>query len=270
MRRSRHVTRAAIHVPPDEPVIAPASPPAGPSRPRWLVPLLILAGLIGAGAWLFRPDPGPQPVVETTLETSGLTKFLSGGRNWRNLPFRLDAAEREDLAACLRLAGDVRSTVNGVSPFADPSARAQLEAVLARRPDFFYAEYLLGLWYAMNGDAELGRRYHARALEHAPVVLAQRYEFADGRPLAGARIDTFQVECNRVRNGSLDPSLKLTFFDLTTDADGAIRVPVYDTVYRLFNTSHPDGHAATYPRLGWFESPGRVGVLPAARVTPEK
>jgi hypothetical protein len=255
---------------PADPPTAP-SPPARVSRPRWLVSLLILIGAAAVGgAWLFRPDPDPQPVVETTLETSDLMKFLSGGRNWRNLPFTLDAAEREDLATCLRLAADVRSTLNGVSSFTDASARAQLEAVLARRPDFFYAEYLLGLWHTMNGDAARGREYYARALEHAPVVLVQRYELADGRPLAGARVDTFQVECNRVRNGSLDPSLKLTFFDLTTDAHGSIRVPVYDTVYRLFNTSHPEGYAATYPRLGWFESPGRVGLLPVAGVTPEE
>jgi hypothetical protein len=76
----------------------------------------------------------------------------------------------------------------------------------------------------MNGDASRGREYHALALEHAPVVLVQTYEFAHGRPLAGARVPEFQVECNRVRNGSLDPSLKLTFFDLTTDAEGRIRL----------------------------------------------
>jgi hypothetical protein len=243
---------------------------ADPRRRRRLILLLIVVGIAaGAVICLFRPDPGPQPVVETTLETSSLMKFLSGGRNWRNLPFTLDAAEREDLAVSLRLAGDVRTTLNGVSSFSDPSARAQLEAVLARRPDFFYAEYLLGLWHAMNGDAARGHTHYARALEHAPVVLVQRYELADGRPLVGARIDTFQVECNRVQNGSLNPSLKLTFFDLTTDAGGSIRVPVYETVYRLFNTSHPDGCTATYPRLGWFESPGRVGLLPAARVQRE-
>lgn len=258
---------------------APAEPPAEspplvssvPSRPRWRIPLLVLIGIVAVGGkWLLRPDPGPQPVVETTLETSALTKFLSGGRNWRNLPFTLDPDEREDLAVCLHLAADVRTTFNGVSSFADPSAKAQLDAVLKRRPEFFYAEYLLGLWHAMNGETDRAAQYYARALEHAPVVLVQRYELPDGRPLTGGRIDTFQVECNRVQNGSLNPSLKLTFFDLTTDREGCIRVPVYDTVYRLFNTSHPDGFVATYPRLGWFESKGRVGVLPTAGVKPER
>jgi len=245
-------------------------PTSPPSRTLWLLPAgLLLASLSLVATWFYLRDPGPQPVVQTTLETSPLMKFLSGGRNWRNLDFTLTSAEREDLALCLDLAAEVHDTTNGVSAFADPSTKTQLESVLARRPNFFYAEYLLGLWHEKTGDASRAREYYAKALEHAPVVLVQRYELPDGRPLAGARIATFQVECNRVRNGNLNPTLKLTFFDLTTDADGAIRLPVYDTVYRLFNTSHPAAHTADYPRLGWFESETRIGLLPRAAVRPD-
>lgn len=248
----------------------PPTPPQ-PNRTLWLIPAgLLLASLALVATWFYLRDPGPQPVAETTLQTSPLMKFLSGGRNWRNLDFTLTSAEREDVATCLDLAGEVRNTTDGVSAFTDPAVRAKLEAILDRRPEFFYAEYLLGLWHEKTGDAGRARDYHVKALDHAPVILVQRYELSDGRPLTGARIETFQVECNRVRNGILNPSLKLTFFDLTTDSDGAIRLPVYDTVYRLFNTSHPAGYTADYPRLGWFESEGRIGLLPVAKVRDDE
>ena len=98
------------------------------------------------------------------------------------------------------------------------------------------------------------------------MTLVQRFDHPDGTPLVGAYVRSVEVECNRVRGGSLDPSLKLEFFDLVTDADGCVRLPVYRTVYRLSGISHPRGYKAEFPTLGWFETRGRVGLLPAAVV----
>jgi hypothetical protein len=211
--------------------------------------------------------------VETNLEATGLRQVLQGGGNWRNLPFRLSTAEEADLQGCLRLARLVPMIVNGVSEFSADSTRQELEAILRRNPNHFYAEYLLGLWHDLAGQAEEGREYHARALAHAPVVLVQTYRFPDGQPLRGAALRHIEIECNRVQGGSIDPSLKLAFYHLTTDETGSVRLPVYDTVYRRASVPAialaPPGLRLTYPRLGWFAAPSRVGLLPVAQVKPE-
>jgi hypothetical protein len=246
------------------------APPRARRGPHVLVASICVGlGAAVAAMWLTRPDGGPQPVIETSLENSRVGR-LANGHALRDLPFNLDMPERVDIAICLRLAGRVRNSGESEPAFTDEDTRIKLEDVLKRRPGFFYAEYLLGLWHTASGDPVTGARHYADALEHAPAVLVQRYELAAGQPLVGATIATFQVECNRVRHGKHDPSLKLTFFDLETDKDGCIRLPVYDTVYRLFNTSDPAGYRATYSELGWFEARGRVGLLPVATVRPER
>ena len=101
-------------------------------------------------------------------------------------------------------------------------------------------------------------------------MLVPTYRYADGRPLAGATIREVAVECNRVRNGSLDPSLKLRFVRLVTDADGSIRLPGYRTVWRMSSQAYPDGLDAEYPRHGRFESRGKVGLLPVVTVSPKE
>ena len=130
---------------------------------------------------------------------------------------------------------------------------------------FFYAEYLLGLWHEINGRSDASREYSGLALQHAPVVLVMCYEFSDGRPLAGVSIQNLAVECNRVHNGSLDPSLILEFYDSTTDKDGCVRLPVYDTVYRLSSASFPNGFMAEYPKMGWFQGAGKLAYFPQSR-----
>ena len=68
---------------------------------------------------------------------------------------------------------------------------------------------------------------------------------------------------------SLDPSLKLRYALLVTDEEGTIRLPVYRTVWRITRQSHPGGHDAVIPTLGWFESRGKVGLLPVVTVRPK-
>jgi hypothetical protein len=256
--------------------------PAPPRRrliaPRRLIAaaLLLVATAAGWYAWSHRPGPLPwakerrwssRPIAPTTLETNGLQRIYPGGA-WRNLPFRIGLAEETAARRCAALARSRRFLHNDVSEFEGDAAREELEGILREHPDFFYAEALLALWHRIHGDASLADEFQERAYRHAPVVLVQRFRDADGRPLRGAFIQEAEVECNRVANGSLDPSLKLLFMDLITDDDGAIYLPAYDTVYRLYSISHPEGYDLESPRLGWFQSPRKVGILPPMTARP--
>ena len=227
---------------------------------------LVLATLLGIVLWWFlRPQPPRQPIVHVDLRPSIIEKKFFGS-GWRAVDFALTPDEELRLERCLELAVRVNGFLNGVSRFADDEVREELENVLETQPGFFYAEYLLGLWHDMRGNADESRRLHALALSHAPVVLEQRYFDKSGAPLVNVSFPELAIECNRVENGSLDPSLKLRFFDLVTDGNGAVRLPVYDAVYRFTSASVPNGYKVEYPKLGWFASRAKTGVLPDAIV----
>ena len=230
-------------------------------RVSWFIVVALLAG---AGLWQVLRTPRQRgPVDPSDLKRSFVESMLRGP-GWQSVEFSLTAEEERGLDRCLELTNRVNAYVDGVSRFLDDETREELESVLETQPRFFYAEYLLGLWHDMSGNASEGARWHALALSHAPVVLEQRYVDQSDAPLPNVSIQELAIECNRVENGSLDPSLKLRFFHLVTDADGAVRLPVYDTVFRLTSASHPEGYDADYPAQGWFESRSKTGVLPAA------
>ncbi|MBL7646731.1 MAG: hypothetical protein JNK74_11130 [Candidatus Hydrogenedentes bacterium] len=199
-----------------------------------------------------------KPVKKTSLES-----FFGG---WRNLPFKLSDGDAEAIAQCLELTQRYNAIHNRVNRYSLPEVRESLEALLSKHPEFFYVEHLLGTWHQMNGNTAVAEDYFLRSYRHAPVVLIQRYEHADGSPIVGAAIRKFEIECNRVQGGSLDPSLNLKYFDLTTDSEGCVYLPVYDTVYRTSTRSFPEGFDVSYPKLGWFESRGKAAMLPTAGV----
>ena len=60
-------------------------------------------------------------------------------------------------------------------------ARRAFEAILARRPDFFYAAYLLGCWHRQNDDAETASQYFEQAYSAAPVVLVMSFDLIELR-----------------------------------------------------------------------------------------
>lgn len=226
----------------------------------------VLFCILGVGLWwILQAPPQRGPIERTDLEQSFVGKMIEGS-NWRAVDFALTAEEERNLDRCLELTKRVNAFLNGVSRFAEDDVREELESVLEAQPDFFYAEYLLGLWHDMRGNATERTRLSALALSHAPIVLEQRYFDKNGAPLANVSIQEFAIECNRIENGSLDPSLQLRFFRLVTDGNGAIRLPVYDTVYRRASASFPDGYDVEYPKLGWFQSRTKTGVLPDAVV----
>ncbi len=197
------------------------------------------------------------PIVETSLE---------GLFGWRNLPFDPGDDELAILIECHQFVIDYRSTYgsNGktVRRFDDTKTRDGLEDLLKRKPDFFYPQHLLGTWYRRNGNLNRAQELLSASLKNAPVVLTQRYHTGNGDSLSGVSIETMSIECNRVKNHSLDPSLKLEFIDLITDSDGEVAVPVYDTVFRLSSRSYPAGYDTEMQRLGWFSAKSRIGILP--------
>jgi hypothetical protein len=233
---------------------------------RWLLPALIVTVAVGAAVYIFIPvhplnwaerhDWDPTPVRETDLKSTF-------GKGWRNLSFTLSLDEEAAVNECVTLAQRNNSMLNGKTRFAEPEVRQQLEAILRRHPNFFYAEYLLAMWHRNDGSAEEAERYQRLAIAHAPVVLIQSYVSAYGPPLANMDVGRIEIECNRVQNGNLNPSLRLVFPGCETDEHGRVYLPVFDTVYRLSSISYPEGYELVVPSLGWFES-RKVGLLPTA------
>jgi beta-lactamase regulating signal transducer with metallopeptidase domain/protocatechuate 3,4-dioxygenase beta subunit len=229
---------------------------------------LLLAALIipvaalragNANAWAQQHRWTAQDVQATTL-----TSQLGG---WRNLPFSLSKEEEADARACVKLAQKSRQIINGQSQFNRPETRRELEELLGRRRSYFYAEFLLGLWHRDNGDRNKADTLMESAYKDAPVVVVQRFASADLTPIANVVVQSFALECNRVENGSLDPSLKLYYPNLRMDSNGCIYLPVYNTVYRTDSMASPEGYDVAWPKLGWFETSAKVALLPTATVT---
>jgi formylglycine-generating enzyme required for sulfatase activity/beta-lactamase regulating signal transducer with metallopeptidase domain len=212
--------------------------------------------------WAAEHNAKAQSITPTTLESHW-------GGAWRDIPFSLDKDEEADARACVALANKTNSSINGKTEFSDPATRTALEDLLKRRPNYFYAEFLLAQWHRDFGDAQKAAILLDAAYRHAPVIIVQRYQFADGSPLAHTPIQSFALECNRVQKGWLDPSLEFQYHDLRTDADGCIYLPVYNTVYRRDNMASPHGYSVAWPTLGWFETSRKVALLPIATVSPE-
>ena len=149
----------------------------------------------------------------------------------------ISEAEGADARAVLALAARVNGHLAGEPDFADRSTREKLETILRRRPDYFYAEFVLALWQRLHGNIGEADRLLAASYEHAPAVLVQRYELADGTPLAGAEIRSVSLGCNlppRNKNGSVRyAALGLTYPKLHTDADACVYLPAYKTVYKI-------------------------------------
>lgn len=229
---------------------------------------LKLTALLVAMAISLMVLPGTRPQRAPITRTSLETWF-----GWQNLPF--DPAEDEVaiIKECRQVVNLFRSTyATGANRgnvavmarrFDDSATKDVLEVILERKPDFFYAQHLLGTWHRRNGDLATGQKLLSAALKNSPIVLTQRYRTGTGKPLTNLTIETMAIECNRVKNRSLNPELQLEFVDLVTDRQGEVAVPVYDTVYRLYSRSFPEGYDTEMPRLGWFRSTSRIGELPA-------
>ena len=225
---------------------------------------------------LYRRDRLRTPAIVLTLrlallllpgmqtEESPVSKTnLEGWFGWKNLKFQISEEEESRVKELRTIAQTYFHTRDDVRQFDEPDTRERLEIILKEQPEFFYAQHLLGMWQLRNGDAQEGQRLIDLALKSAPVVLSRRYRFGNDEPLKNIEIQRTEIECNRVQNNSLDPSLHLMYPALVTDNDGRIRIPVYDTVFRSSSHSWPDGyHVEETENLGRFKSKTHIGILP--------
>lgn len=179
--------------------------------------------------------------------------------------------------------------------------KARIEAVLAARPHFFYAEALLSQRYRQQGDKARAAALWSKALHDAPVVLARRYAYDDGTPVEGLHFGTV-INCYSPSHLSASNTnfrklgVGLAYIDVVTDADGCLYLPVFRAIYsqegyswqadqlNQVTASHLEAHAD-------FETPGpnlsgvssdeknehlskgfiaesRVAVLPQTQVRP--
>lgn len=212
-----------------------------------LLALIVLPGM--------RPER--QSVTKTTLE---------GIFGWTNLSFQIDASEEAAIKECREIAQTYFSMSSYKRIFSQLETRVKLETILDEHPKCFYAQYLLGTWYRLNGDLELSTQLLNESLSNAPVVLSQKYRLGNGKPIQGVEISQIEIECNRVQNHSLDSSLNLKFVGLITDSKGMVHLPVYDTVFRTSTQSYPEGYYAEFKNLGWFKSNSLNGELPDVMV----
>lgn len=197
--------------------------------------------------------PDERPVSKTNLE---------GWFGWKNQRLKISAEEEARVTELREIAESFFQTRNNVRKFDEPDTRDHLEAILKEQPGFFYTQHLLGTWHLRNDDKEEGQRLLDESLDKAPVVLKQRFRYANDKPLPNTEIQWTTLECNRVQDGSLNSNLELMYPALVTDKDGQIRVPAYKTVCRIRGYSCPVGSVEETETLGWFESKAHTGVLP--------
>lgn len=229
-----------------------------------LVTLGVLLSALAVLLFSYDRFPGERgPVQSASLHYPKPLHLLYPG--YRDTDFDPDIGQERAIMACRQLLGQYFNTVNGQRPFADAETKTRLERILREQPDCFYAEYLLSLWFRLQGDPIGAKRHMERALARAPVILVQAYRDQDGNPLRNLAIQKYSIACCRVRNGSLD-YVDLEYVDLTTDEAGEIHVPVFDAIYLRSQASIPDGYKVVYPPLGFFRSNNRLGLLPPAFV----
>ena len=113
--------------------------------------------------------------------------------------------------------------------------RTVLESILARRPHFFYAEYLMGVWYKKSHDARGAQIWTDRAVQDAPAILAGRVQFADGRPVNGytftPSVSLYQSANFMDNHEGYDDPQNLQYPAVVTDAHGCYYLPVFRAVY---------------------------------------
>lgn len=204
---------------------------------------------------------GQKPIVPIILGPTHWEQRLGVKRSLR---FVLSDHEEYATERCIAIAQKIRRHLRSQAPFGNDHLRQELEGYTRLPAVRFYAEHVLAAWHKLHGDEARFRELQQQALAHAPVVLVQRYQTAIGAPLAGALVRRFNIECSRMQRGVQEAGLRLEFVALTTDEEGAIRVPVFDTVYRRVSNTNPAGLHASYERLGYFWRASRYAELPVA------
>ena len=208
----------------------------------------------------------PYPVSDTAY-APGFLESLMASLNLREFPpFYLDAPQEAALIACINLSGLVHQSVDGVAEFDAPQVRDQLVAYTLKMSPPFCAEFLLAKWHERQGNAAEAKRWMDQALEHAPIVLVRQYQFMDGKPLAHTNVGRLGVECRMRTATSTNTSQTLEYIDLTTNAQGHVLLPCYDTRIRCNGVQWPEGYEIETGRHGYLKIHARYSLLPTIYV----
>lgn len=144
-------------------------------------------------------------------------------------PIRID--DDPDYAACLRYVRSRlidRGTENAMPGRWLPGresgdrARHDFESILERRPDFFYAAYLLGCWHRQNGDTETATRYFEQAYANAPVVLVMSFDLIE---LAESWEQDSPPQLTLINNRTFAHNVDLTYH-YGVDDNAMVRYPM--------------------------------------------
>lgn len=225
--------------------------------------LIIVAGVILISTFaIIRSDLG-HPLLGDRI---GIVKKvnLSGLGGWKNLPFKISPEEEAYIKSAVGISQKSRIQSNSVIEFDRLDVIDELKNLESGFGEHFYVKYLMGTWYWRNGFGEKASEHFEQALNMAPKVLVIKYVDKNRKPLEGLYISHVELECNRVQNRYLDPSLELVYHTLVTDDAGCIYLPVYDTVLRWTSLTHPDGWDVDYYSPGHFKIRGKFGKLPDA------
>ncbi|MCW3061255.1 MAG: blaR1 2 [Capsulimonas sp.] len=241
----------------------------------------------------------PEYLAQFTLaSTAGnravpVTVATIYGKSWPESPEAPSILSDEDLDL-LRLCKKSQLYSMGYTTGSGPSMhdRQYLEDILAKRPHFFFAEYMMGVWCAKNGDKTGYQSWLTRALADAPVVIAGRIQFNDGRPVPGftfaPNLAYFSTANFMENHSDYNDAQHLGYPEVTTDAQGCFYLPAFHAITEVMgwsidaSSTAPRSSAAVetakqmvmmmpqFPSQGVnrFRAAGKIAVLPPMIVRP--
>ena len=217
------------------------------------------------GWQLFTPDDLPE-TPSSILRTAGQ---WASERDWEislceriSVVFPASAAihrvyDDPDYATCLRylyprsIGSSTEMTLPGQwlpGRLLGEQAKQDFEEILARRPDFFYAAYLLGCWHRQNGDNDTATHYFEKAYAMAPVVLVMSFDLIEfgesweqSRPPMVTLINnrTFAHNIDLTYHYGVDDCATVRYPLLQADKNGLVLIPAeaeWLTWERIFPT----------------------------------
>ncbi len=131
-------------------------------------------------------------------------------------------------------------------------ARRDFEAILSRRPDFFYAAYLLGCWHRQSGDDVTATRYFEQAYASAPVVLVLSFDLIElaesweqNRPPLVTLINsrTFAHNIDLTYHYGIDDDVMVRYPLLQADENGLVLIPA-ESDWLSWERAYYTGHRA--------------------------
>jgi len=144
-------------------------------------------------------------------------------------------------------------------------ARRDFEAILERRPDFFYAAYLLGCWHRQNGDIETATYYFEKAYATAPVVLVMSFDIIElgesweqSRPPMVTLVNnrTFAHHIDLTYLYGVDDCATVRYPLLQADKNGLVLIPA-EAEWLTWKRIFPTGRRAVEPPNRKFDTSWR-------------